>query len=105
CLFGLWASVVCRRAQRHGLPGSDALVWAGLSVAFFVLSIVKTARGLGFLHGFGGFLRGIFRQIGWYEDRRSLQIAATIVVAVGIVALFVWAVLWAWHHIKRYRLA
>jgi hypothetical protein len=105
CLFGLWVSVACRRAQRHGVPGSDALVWAGLSAAFFVLSLMKTARGLGFLHGFEGFLRSIFKQEGWYEDRRSLQIAATVAVAVGIVALFVWGLVWAWHHIKRYRLA
>jgi hypothetical protein len=30
CLFGLWTAVACRRAQYHGLPGSDALVGAGL---------------------------------------------------------------------------
>jgi hypothetical protein len=34
CLFGLWTAVACRRAQYHGLPGSDALIWAGLSGAF-----------------------------------------------------------------------
>ena len=44
CLFGLWTAVACRRAQYHGLPGSDALVWAGLSGAFFLLSLMKTAR-------------------------------------------------------------
>ena len=105
CLFALWASVACRRAQYHGLPGSDALVWVGLSGAFFLLSLMKTARGLGFLHGFGDFLRGIFRQRGWYEDRRNLQIVATVAVAVGIIALVVWGLLWTWHRIKRYRLA
>jgi hypothetical protein len=105
CLFGLWASVACRRAQHQGLPGSDAMVWAGLSVAFFLLSVMKTARGLGFLHGYGDVLRGIFRQRGWYEDRRNFQIAATIAVAFGIMALLLWGLLWAWHHIKRYRLA
>jgi len=26
CLFGLWTAVACRRAQYHGLPGSDALM-------------------------------------------------------------------------------
>jgi DMSO/TMAO reductase YedYZ heme-binding membrane subunit len=81
CLFGLWTAVACRRTQYHGLPGSDALVWAGLSGAFFLLSLMKTARGLGLLRGFGDFLRGIFKQRGWYEDRRSLQIAASIAVA------------------------
>ena len=49
CFFGLWTAVACRRAQRHGVPGSDALVWAGLSVALFLLSLTKTARGLGLL--------------------------------------------------------
>jgi len=105
CLFGLWTAVACRRAQYHGLPGSDALVWAGLSGAFFLLSLMKTARGLGWLRGFGAFLRGIFKQWGWYEDRRSLQIAASIGIAVVVTVLFVWGLLWAWHRIKRYRLA
>jgi hypothetical protein len=105
CLFGLWTAVACRRAQYHGLPGSDALVWAGLSGAFFLLSLMKTARGLGLLRGFGDFLRGIFKQRGWYEDRRSLQIAASIAVAVVVMALVVWGLLWTWHRIKRYRLA
>jgi hypothetical protein len=105
CLFGLWTAIACRRAQYHGLPGSDALIWAGLSGAFFLLSLMKTARGLGLLRGFGGFLRDIFKQRGWYEDRRSLQIAASIAVAVIVIVLVVWGLLWAWHYIKRYRLA
>lgn len=105
CLLGLWTAVACRRAQYHGLPGSDALVWAGLSGAFFLLSLVKTARGLGLLRGFGDLLRSISKQRGWYEDRRRLQIAASIVVAVVVMALIVWGLLWAWHRIKRYRLA
>jgi hypothetical protein len=28
-------------------------------------------------------LRGIFKQRGWYEDRRSLQVAASIAVAIA----------------------
>jgi hypothetical protein len=105
CLFGLWTAVACRRARYHGLPGSDALIWAGLSVAFFLLSLMKAARGLGLLRGFGGFLRDIFKQRGWYEDRRSLQITASIAIAIVVIALIVWGLLWAWHYIKRYRLA
>jgi hypothetical protein len=104
-LLGLWTAVACRRAQFHGLPGSDALVWAGLSAAFFLLSSVKTARGLGLPRGFGDFLRGIFKQRGWYEERRNLQITASIAVAVVVVVLIVWGLLWIWHRIKRYRLA
>src|SRR5262249_39200958 len=61
--------------------------------------------GLGLLRGFGDFLRGIFKQRGWYEDRRSLQIAASIAVAVVVMALVVWGLRWTWHRIKRYRLA
>ena len=74
CLFGLWTAVACRRAQCHGLPGSDALIWAGLSGAFFLLSLMKTARGLGLLRGFGGFLRDIFKQRGWYETAEACRL-------------------------------
>jgi hypothetical protein len=105
CLLGLWTAVACRRAQYHGWPGSDALVWVGLSAIFFLLSSVKTARGLGLLRGFGGFLRDVFKQRGWYEDRRILQITASIAVAALVMALVIWGLLWAWHYIKRYRLA
>jgi hypothetical protein len=34
-----------------------------------------------------------------------LQIAASIAVAVLIMALVAWGPRWTWHHIKRYRLA
>ena len=104
-LLGLWTAVACRRASHHGLPGSDALVWAGLSAVFFLLSLMKAARGLGLLQGFGGFLRDIFKQRGWYEDRRILQITASIVVAAMVMVLIIWGLVWAWHYIKRYRLA
>jgi hypothetical protein len=62
-------------------------------------------RCCGMLRGFGDFLRGIFKQRGWYEDRRSLQIAASVAVAVALMALVVWGLRWTWHRIKRYRLA
>jgi hypothetical protein len=105
CLFGVWTAVACRRAQRHGLPGSDALVWAALSAVFFLLALTKTGRSLGLLRGLGGLLRDFFKQRGWYEDRRTLQITASVAVAVVVIVLVVWGVLWAWHYIKRYRLA
>ncbi|MFM9845653.1 MAG: hypothetical protein ACKVP3_00650 [Hyphomicrobiaceae bacterium] len=105
CLLGLWTAVACRRAYHHGLPGSDALVWASMSALFFLLFPVKTARGLGFLRGFGDDLGGLFKQMGWYEDRRTLQIAASIAVAAAVIVLIVWGLWWAWHYIKRYRLA
>ena len=105
CLFCLWTAIACRRAQGYGLPGSDALIWAGLSGTFFLLSLTKTARGLGLLQGSGGYLRDILRQRGWYDDRRSLQILASITIAVLVIALIVWGLRWARHYIKRYRLA
>jgi len=105
CLLGLWTALACRRARHLGLPGYDALVWAGLSAVFLLLCLIKTARGLGLLRGSGSFLRDIFKQRGWYEDRRILQITASIAVAVVVMALIVWGLLWAWHYIKRYRLA
>ena len=105
CLLSLWTAVACRRAHFHGLPASDAPVWAGLSAVFFLLSVTKTARGLGSLRGFGGFLRDVFKQRGWYEDRRILQITASIAVAVVVMVFVVWGLLWARHYIRRYRLA
>jgi hypothetical protein len=105
CLAGLSAAVACRRAHFQGLPGSDALAWAGLSAVFLLLSLIETARGIGILRSFGDFLRDIFRQRGWYEHRRILQITASIGVAVVVMVLLVWGLLWAWHYIRRYRLA
>jgi hypothetical protein len=105
CLLGLWTAIACRRARFHGFPGADGPVWIVLSAVFFLLSLIKTARGLGLVHGLGGFLRDIFKQRGWYEDRRLLQIVASISVVVVVLVLVVWGLLWTWHHIKRYRLA
>jgi hypothetical protein len=58
---------------------------------FFLRSSMKTARGLGLLRGFGDFLRDIFKQRRWYEDRRTLQVTASIAVAVVVVVLLVWS--------------
>jgi hypothetical protein len=104
-LLGLWAAIACRRAQARGLPGADAVIWATLSAVFFLICLIRTARGLGVLRGLGGMLRDIFRQRGWYEDRRTLQITASIAVAVVVLALLAWGLRWSWHYIKRYRLA
>lgn len=104
-LLALRAAMACRRAQARGLPGADAVIWAALSAVFFLICLVRTARGVGVLRGFGGMLRDLFRQRGWYEDRRTLQIAASIAVAVVVLALLVWGLRWSWHYIKRYRLA
>src|SRR5215831_11222558 len=81
-LLGLWTAVACRRAHRYGVPSGDAPIWAGLSAVFLLISLTKTARGFGLVHGFADFLRNVFKQRGWYEDRRILQITASVAVAV-----------------------
>jgi hypothetical protein len=103
CLLALWAAAACRRARSSRVPGSDALIWAGLSIVFFLLSITKTARDLGLLHGVGGLLRDIFKRRGWYEDRRILQITVSIAVAAVVVALFVWGLSGLRQFVRRYR--
>jgi hypothetical protein len=105
CLLGAWAAWACHRAQRRGLPGADALVWAGLAEVFLLLSQVKLARGLGWLDGLDDWLRALAKQNGLYDSRRQFQIVASVAVALIAVALFVYGLIWMWHHIKRYRLA
>jgi hypothetical protein len=104
-LLGAWAAWACRRAQQRGLPGSDALVWAGLAALFLLYSQTRLARGLGWLTGWGEWLRTFARQYGLYEGRRVFQIVATIGVALIVIALFLYGLIWMWHYIKRYRLA
>jgi len=104
-LLGAWTAWACHRAQRRGLPGSDALVWAGLAAVFLLFSQTKLARVLGWLKGLGQWLRALARQSGYYADRRAFQIAVTVAVALIAVALLVYGLLWMWHYIKRYRLA
>jgi hypothetical protein len=104
-LICAWAAWVCRRAQKHGLPGTDALVWAGMAFVFLLYSQMKLARGAGLLRGLGEWLRTLARQYGYYADRRPFQIAATVAVALISIILLIYGLLWMWHHIKRYRLA
>ena len=52
-LLGAWAAWACRRAQQRGLPGSDALVWAGLAVLFLLYSQTRLALRLGLAEGGG----------------------------------------------------
>ena len=104
-LLAAWVAWACRRAQQRGLSGSDALVWVGLAAVFLLYSLARLARGLGWLRGLGDWLRTLARQHGLYEDRRAFQIVATFGVALIVVALFLYGLIWIWHHIKRYRLA
>ena len=104
-LLAAWAAWACRRAQQRGLPGSDAPVWLGLAAVFLLYSQTRLARGLGWLRGFGEWLRMLARQYGVYDDRRVFQIVATVGVALIVAALFIYGLIWMWHYIKRYRLA
>ena len=105
CLLGAWTAWACHRAQRRGLSGSDAAVWAGLAVVFLLYSQVKLARGLGLSIGLGWWLRALAKQHGLYANRRPFQIVASVTVALIVVALLVYGLFWIWHYIKRYRLA
>ena len=105
CLLGAWTAWACHRAQRRGLAGVDAPVWAGLAAVFLLLSQVKLARGLGWLEGWGEWLRTVAKQNGLYANRRPFQIVASVAVALIVVVLFLYGLFWIWHYIKRYRLA
>src|SRR5215467_12834599 len=105
CLFGAWTAWACYRAQRRGVPGGDSLVWAGLAAVIFVHSQVKLVRGLGLSIGLGWWMRTLAKQHGLYANRRPFQIIASIAVALIVVALFLYGLLWIWHYIKRNRLA
>jgi hypothetical protein len=87
------------------LPGADALVWAGLAAVFLLLSQTKLARSLGWLRGWGEWLRTLAKQNDLYANRRPFQIAASVVVALIVAVLLLYGLLWIWHYIKRYRLA
>jgi hypothetical protein len=103
--LGAWTSWACRRARKHGLPGSDAMVWAGLALVYFLFAQTKLARVLGWVKGLGAWLRLMARQQHLYENRRSFQVAATVAVAVVVVILFLVGIVSLWDYLKRYRLA
>jgi hypothetical protein len=104
-LLGAWAAWACSRAQLRGMPGSDALVWAGLAAVFLLYSQIKLVRGLGLFAGLGQWLRTFAKQNDLYADRREFQIVATVVIALILAVIFLYGVLWMWDFIKRYRLA
>jgi hypothetical protein len=104
-LLGAWVAWACRQAQRRGLSGYDAPVWAGLALVYLLFSQTRAARAMGWLRGWGQWLRQLAREHQLYAHRRPLQIAATVAVAVAVIALMAIGLAWAWHHIRRYRLA
>ena len=104
-VLGAWVAWACHRAQKRGLPGNDALVWAGLAAVLLLLSQAKLARGMGWLKGLGEWLRTLAKQNDLYANRRPFQIVASVAVALIVVVLLLYGLLWMWHYIKRYRLA
>ncbi len=104
-LLGIWTAVACRRALSRGLPGADAIVWASIGVTFIFFGYLKFARGVGFSFGLGSWLRTLAREQGLYADRRTVQIIATAAVALVVIGLLIYGLIWMWHHFKRYRLA
>ncbi len=103
--LGAWTARACFQARRHGSPASDAYVWACLAVVYLALAQTKMARILGWLKGFGVWLRLLAREHQFYANRRPYQIAATLAVAVIAVAVLVIGIVSYWDYIKRYRLA
>jgi hypothetical protein len=104
-VLGTWVAWACHEAHRRGLPGSDWLVWAGLALVFLLSSQTKLVRVLGWVKGWGQWLRLLAKQHGLYANRRPVQIAATVAVALIVAVLLVIGLRSMWHFIKRYRLA
>lgn len=104
-LLGAWTAWACHEARRRGLSGSDALLWTVLAVVFLAFSQTKLVKLLGWLRGFGWWLRVLAREHHLYADRRPFQIAATIAVAAIVVILLAIGLASMWDYIKRYRLA
>jgi hypothetical protein len=103
--LGAWTAWLCGRAQQQGLPAADALVWVGVSGVFLGLALLKMAREAGFFDGWGAYLRLLAQNHDLYADRRALQVAVTIAVALAAIVLLLYGLFWFWDAIKRYRLA
>jgi hypothetical protein len=103
--LGAWTAGACHRARRRGAHGSDAAIWAALAVVYLAMAQLKSARMLGWLIGLGIWLRAIARQLGYYQDRRLFQIAATLAVLAVAAILMAIGIATYWDAIRRYRLA
>ena len=104
-LISAWTARACRRARQRGLPGSDAIVWAGLSLVFLLYAQAKLANVMGWLKGLGEWLRILAKQHHLYANRRPYQVIATVTVAVIVAFLLAIGIISMWDYIKRYRLA
>ncbi len=97
-----WAALACRSARRSGRAGGDAHVWMVVSALFLGLAAARVAHAGPWL---GALLRRLARASQLYGDRRPLQVAVTLALAVfAVVALSV-GLRYAWEALKRYRLA
>ncbi|HEU4385127.1 MAG TPA: hypothetical protein VFR85_16705 [Anaeromyxobacteraceae bacterium] len=103
--LGAWTSWACRRARRHGAPGSDAIVWGALALVYFLFALTKLAKVLGWLKGLGAWLRVLARQQGLYEGRRPFQVAVTVTIVAIVGVLMAIGIASMRDYIKRYRLA
>jgi len=81
------------------------VIWAGLAAVFSAYAHVRLARELGWLDGWGGWLRTLAREHNLYADRRMFQVFVSIAIAVIAIGLLLYGLIWFWHYIKRYRLA
>lgn len=97
-----WAALACRGARRDGRAGADARVWSAVGALFLGLAFARLAQ-LGPSVGAG--LRRLARGLHVYGDRRPLQIAVTLGLAVfALVAMSV-GLRSLWDLLRRYRLA
>jgi hypothetical protein len=86
------------------------LLWAARGLfARRAASAARMSGRLPRLQGWGPPTEGLYSAKRASASRTKVsalkQIAASIAVALVVMALVVWGLLWAWHYIKRYRLA
>ncbi len=97
-----WAAASCRSARRVGRTAADARVWAAVSTLFLFLALARVAQAGPWL---GGALRALARGFRVYGDRRPLQIAVTIGLAIFALAALAAGLRSLWDLLRRYRLA
>lgn len=104
-VLALWTAAQCQRQIRVPAFRAEARVWAGISGLIFLIVLARLVRELGYVSGFGNFLRHMVKQQGWYDDRRMLQIVVSIAVVTVSVAGLIYGLIWIWHNVRRNRLA
>ncbi len=77
-------------------------MWTAVTALFFLLALARFAQAGPWL---GGALRQLARGYRVYGDRRPLQIAVTVGLAVFALAAFAVGLRSLWDFVRRYRLA